>query len=62
MPPLEDKQQLMCYKLLSALYESETREIVGMWINTGLKEYNANQDQIGKGVIYFLTAVATREA
>jgi hypothetical protein len=49
--------------LVNSGYESETTEIVGTWISTGLTEYNANRSENWKAkdsAIYLLTAVATR--
>jgi exportin-2 (importin alpha re-exporter) len=49
--------------LVSSGHESETTEIVGTWISTGLTEYNTNRTENWKAkdsAIYLLTAVATR--
>ena len=39
----------MLQALISPGYESEMTEIVGMWINTGLTEYNTKHNQNWKG-------------
>jgi hypothetical protein len=39
----------MLQALISPGYESEMTEIVGMWINTGLMEYNTKHSQNWKG-------------
>jgi hypothetical protein len=39
----------MLQALISPGYESEMTEIVGMWINTGLIEYNTKHNQNWKG-------------
>lgn len=49
--------------LVGSGYETETTQIVGQWISTGLSEYEANKAQNWKAkdsAVYLLTAVATR--
>ncbi|KAG6820300.1 hypothetical protein H0H93_002564 [Arthromyces matolae] len=49
--------------LVSSGFETETTEIVGKWINTGLSEYESNKAQNWKAkdsAVYLLTALATR--
>ncbi|KAG5652934.1 hypothetical protein H0H81_003010 [Sphagnurus paluster] len=51
--------------LVSSGYETETTEIVGAWIGTGLSEYAANKEENWKAkdsAVYLLTALATRGA
>ncbi|KAG5641488.1 hypothetical protein DXG03_005099 [Asterophora parasitica] len=49
--------------LVGSGYESETTEIVGTWIGTGLSEYAVNNEENWKAkdsAVYLLTALATR--
>ncbi|KAK0446106.1 CAS/CSE protein [Armillaria borealis] len=49
--------------LVSSGYETATTEIVGKWIETGLKQYEANKTENWRAkdsAIYLLTAVATK--
>ncbi|KAG7451472.1 importin alpha re-exporter [Guyanagaster necrorhizus] len=49
--------------LVSSGYETATTEIVGKWIETGLKRYEANKTENWRAkdsAIYLLTAVATK--
>lgn len=49
--------------LVSSGYETETTEIVGSWITTGLDDYAKNKSENWRSkdsAIYLLTALATR--
>lgn len=49
--------------LVGSGYEADATEIVGSWINKGLKEYSENKEENWKAkdsAVYLLTAVATR--
>ena len=49
--------------LVGSGYEAEATDIVGAWINKGLKEYSDNKEENWKAkdsAVYLLTAVATR--
>jgi exportin-2 (importin alpha re-exporter) len=49
--------------LVGGGYETETTELVGNWINTGLSQYQADKGQNWKSkdsAIFLLTAIATR--
>ncbi|TFK20990.1 importin alpha re-exporter [Coprinopsis marcescibilis] len=51
--------------LVGGGYETETTEIVGNWINTGLAQYQSNKEENWKAkdsAVFLLTAIATRGA